>query len=142
MADLKMLWKLNDICLYVPDLDLAIEFYTKKMGFNLVSRRDIYYAEFEFSGTSLTIWREDEVYQAVKKEHMGGDGHHFMLAIKVPTLQDVDDLYEELSARGVECISEPKTYHWNCRAVYFKDLCENIWEIFAITEDYKKGLDD
>lgn len=138
-ADLRRLQKLNDICLYVPDLEEAVKFYTEKMDFK-IKRRQPGYVEFDFQGTSLTLWQVDGVYLALKKEHLGGMGHHFMLAVKVVASQEVDEIYEELTRRGVECISLPTTYPWGARAVYFKDLIGNIWEIFAWEEIDGPGL--
>ncbi|MFF2447406.1 VOC family protein [Neobacillus sp. NPDC058068] len=138
-ADLSLLKKLNDICLFVPNVEEAVQFYTDKMGFELV-RRQPGYVQFDFQGTSLTLWQEDGVYRAIQKEYLGGEGNHFMLAIKVPSLEDVDQLYEELVNRGVECISPPETYQWGSRAVYFRDLNKNIWEIFAWEEGNGPGL--
>jgi len=138
-ADLSLLRKINDLCLFVPDIEEAVEFYTEKMGFEII-RRQPGYVQFDFQGTSLTMWQEDGVYRAVKKEYLGGEGNHFMIAIKVPTLEDVDNLHEELVSRGVECISEPETYPFGSRAVYFRDINKNIWEVFAWVEGDGPGL--
>ncbi|MBS4208207.1 VOC family protein [Bacillus sp. FJAT-50079] len=139
MADLNMLTKLNDICFYVPDLEEAVQFYTEKMGFE-IRRRQPGYVEFLFQGTSLSLWQVDGVYHAVKKEHLGAIGHHFMMAINVPTIKDVDELHEELIGRGVECIAPPKTFPFGARAVYFKDIIGNIWEVFAWVEGNGPGI--
>ena len=132
MADLELLTKINDICLFVPDMEKAVDFYENKMGFKLKSRRGALYTEFEFQGTGLTLWAEEEVASyAIPKECLGKEGHHFMIAIKVENPQIVDDISAELTKNGVECISVPKNYHWKCRTAYFKDINGNIWEIFA-----------
>ncbi len=132
MSDLSFLTNINDICLFVPDMEAAIDFYQNKMKFEVKSRRGRFYTEFVFCGTSLTLWAEDEVTAyAIPKEYLGKTGHHFMLAIKVPTSEVVDDISAELKKNGVECISEPQDYHWECRASYFKDIFGNIWEVFA-----------
>lgn len=132
MADLKLLTNINDICFFVPDMEAAVDFYKNKMKFEVKSQRGLFYTEFLFQGTSLTLWAEDEVAAyAIPKEYLGTDGHHFMMAIKVPDSKQVDLISEELKKNGVECISEPQDYHWECRASYFKDIFGNIWEIFA-----------
>ena len=69
-------------------------------------------------------------------------GHHFMLAVKVPALADVDAIYQELIANGVECIQQPTTYEFGSRAAYFLDYEKNIWEVFAWKEGNGPGLLD
>ena len=49
-------------------------------------------------------------------------------------MEDVDELYEEFTKRGVKCISKPHTYNFGSRAAYFLDHEENIWEFFAWCE--------
>ena len=47
--DMPLLTKLNDICLFVDDLEETAAFYTTKLGF-AVRRRQPGYIEFEFQG--------------------------------------------------------------------------------------------
>lgn len=132
MDELKALTKVNDICLFVPDMKAAIEFYRDKMKFKIKFQRDDLYVIFDFQGTKLTLWQEKEVTDyAIDKKYIEGEGHHFMFAIKVETPEEVESISKTLQENGVECITAPRDYHWNCRAVYFKDLFGNIWEIFA-----------
>jgi len=42
-----------------------------------------------------------------------------MIAIKVPSVQDVNDIYAELTSRGVECIGEPRDFEFGARASYY-----------------------
>lgn len=134
-----MLKKLNDICLFVQNFEESVLFYTEKMRFEII-RRQPGYVEFDFVGTSVTLWNEEGVYAAIGKEELGGPGHHFMLAVRVPQLEDVDDIISDLESRGVKIISRPRTYAWGSRAAYFKDNSENIWEVFAWEEGPGPGL--
>ena len=63
-----------------------------------------------------------------------------MIAVKVPSFQDVDDIAAELIGNGVKCIKEPTTYVFGSRAAYFHDYDENIWEVFAWEEGNGPGL--
>jgi len=123
---------INDICLFVPDMTKAIEFYTKKMEFEIEFQRALDYVILKFQGTSLTLWNENEIKKyAIDKEYIDGNGHHFMIAIRLNNINDVVNASNHLKKNGVECIAEPKDYHWRCRAAYFKDIFGNIWELFA-----------
>jgi catechol 2,3-dioxygenase-like lactoylglutathione lyase family enzyme len=134
----KLLTKINDFCLFVENFELCVDFYMNTLGFDL-KRQQEGYVEFEFHGTSITLWDINGVYTAIPREHLN-NGHRFMVAILVPELSDVDDLYHELTARGVNFISLPVTYPWEARAAYFTDPEGNIWEIFAWAGEKVPGL--
>lgn len=153
-AILGKLANLNDICLFVQDMDKSIDFYQNKLNFRIIRQQPVYtdefgnpleeemigYVEFDFNGTNLTLWRETGVYRALKKEFLGEKGNHFMLAVKVDSFQEVDDICSELVKNGVELLTEAITYEWGSRAVYFKDPDNNIWEVFAWQEGSGPGL--
>lgn len=136
---LEKMRNLNDICLFVRDFEESIKFYVEKLDFEVI-RRQPGYVEFNFNGTAVTLWNEEGVYAAIPKEELGELGSHFMLAVKVPLNQDVDDICTEIKSRGVKFISEPTTYPWGARAAYFKDNSGNIWEVFAWEEGDGPGL--
>lgn len=145
MSKLDMLTKINDICLYVNDFKGSLKFYTEKFGFKVKrlqpNPENANYAEFDFKGTSISIWeKKGGVYEAFDRKYIDGNGHSFMIAIKVPTLQDVDDIYEELTENGVNCILKPETFPFGARASYYQDFENNIWEVFAWVEGNGPGL--
>jgi catechol 2,3-dioxygenase-like lactoylglutathione lyase family enzyme len=134
----------NDICLFVKDFDGALEFYKKKFG--MIPKRlqpsesDANYAELDFEGTTVTLWARSGVYDVIDSRYVEGGGHPFMIAVKVPAISDVNDIYDAFSANGVVCIKEPATYAFGSRAAYFLDYEENIWEIFAWVDGDGPGL--
>jgi len=144
VGTLEKLTKLNDICLFVDDFWGSVNFYTEKFGFKLKrlqpDEKTANYAEFDFNGTTVTLWQRDGVCEAMEGDFLGPYGHHFMLAVKVPALADVDSIYEELTKRGVSCIHPPVTYPFGSRAAYFQDYEGNIWEVFAWEKDNGPGL--
>lgn len=139
MSKLGMLTKVNDICLYVNDFWGSLNFYKEKFGFKVKrlqpNEESANYAEFDFHGTSVTLWDKKGVSEILESKYLDGLGHHFMIAVKVPLLQDVDDISNELISNGVTCIKEPTTFEFGSRAAYFLDFEKNIWEVFA----WKKG---
>lgn len=146
MSKLEMLTNINDICLFVKDFQGALKFYTEKFGFKVKRLQPdpehANYAEFEFHGTAVTLWDKKGLCEVVDHTYIDGDGHHFMMAVKVPALQDVDDIAEELIGNGVNCIKEPTTYGFGSRAAYFQDFEGNVWEVFAWEEGNGPGLLD
>lgn len=144
MGCLDKLTKLNDICLFVDDFWGSLKYYTEKFGFKVIRLQpdpeNANYVQFDFEGTAVTMWQKDGVIAAMGDGHLGEYGHHFMLAVKVPELSDVDEIYETLTANGVVCIQQPTTYEFGSRAAYFLDYEKNIWEVFAWEEGNGPGL--
>ena len=144
MSSLQKLTKVNDICLFVKDFQGSLKFYTEKFGFKVKRLQPdpehANYAEFEFQGTSVTLWDKKGLCEVVDHTYIDGEGHHFMIAVKVPALKDVDDIYDELTANGVNCIKEPTTFEFGSRAAYFLDFEGNVWEVFAWEEGNGPGL--
>jgi catechol 2,3-dioxygenase-like lactoylglutathione lyase family enzyme len=144
MGALDKLDKVNDICLFVKDFSGSIKFFTEKFGLKLKrlqpDSENANYAEFDFRGTSVTLWDKKGVCEVIDSKYLDGEGHHFMIALKVPGIQDVDDIYKALTQNGVTCIKPPATYPFGSRAAYFLDYERNIWEIFAWLEGNGPGL--
>lgn len=135
MSALNKMNKINDICLFVKDFKGSVDFFQNKFGFKLIRLQpnevDANYAEFEFHGTSLTLWDQDGIASVVDATYLGEDGHHFMIAIKVNSVDDVNAIHDELTKNGVTCIKAPTDYEFGSRASYYLDYEENIWEVFA-----------
>ena len=144
MGSLQKLTKLNDICLYVKDFQKALKFYTEKFGFQVKRLQPdpehANYAEFEFQGTSVTLWEKKGLCEVLDSRYVDGEGHHFMIAVKVPEVMDVDQIHDELTGNGVECIKAPTTFEFGSRAAYYLDCEGNIWEVFAWEEGNGPGL--
>lgn len=141
---LEKLRRINDICFYVKDFKGSLKFFTEKFGFEVKrlqpTPETANYAEFDFQGTTFSMWERSAVCGVLDEKHLGGEGHNFMIAIKVPSLEDVDNIYKELTGRGVECIRTPQTYPFGARASYYLDNERNIWEVFAWVDANGPGL--
>lgn len=138
--------KINDICIYVEDFQAAIKFFTEVFGFTVKrlqpTPETANYAEFDFQGTtSLSIWERAAVQRdAIPAEVLGGIGHRYMIAIKVPSVDDVTAICAELADRGATIVKEPTDYEFGSRAGYVLDCEGNIWEVFAWFEGNGPGL--
>jgi catechol 2,3-dioxygenase-like lactoylglutathione lyase family enzyme len=125
--------RINDICLFVKDFEGSIKFFTEKFALKRLppDSDNIYYARFDFCGTILTLWDKQNVREVIDHKYIDGEGHHFMIAIKVSDAQDVDDVHRALTHNGVVCIKPPEDYPFGTRSSYFLDHEKNIWEVFA-----------
>jgi lactoylglutathione lyase len=109
----------------VKSMDESIEFYTKRLGMTLVSRREIKQnnAEIAFlmiDGTNhrieLTWWRE-------KKDYSEGDQlDHIAFGVA-----DLKGLMQELKANDVEIAKEPYTLGQGSGQIAFIKDPNGIW---------------
>jgi lactoylglutathione lyase len=119
--------KILHTCLNVSDLDRSIGFYTKFIGLNLISRREVKQnnAEIAFledeggAAIELTHWRD-------KKVLVEGDNFdHIAFAVK-----DVGATVGELKASGVTIAMEPFSLSGSSsRIAFIKDPDGNWLEL-------------
>jgi predicted enzyme related to lactoylglutathione lyase len=110
-----MITNIKFISIPVADHDRAVEFYTKKMGFMITTDQ-------QFGPSSR--WVE----MKIPKGETGivlftPPGHEDRIGTFMPMSYQCDNVqrtYEELKARGVEFVQEPKVESWGTSAI-FKD---------------------
>jgi len=124
------------VALVVKDYDEAIDFYTKKLHFELIE--DTYQPEQDkrwvvvvppgSSGTNLLLARASNSEQEpfVGKQTGG----------RVFLFLNTDDFwrdYHDMQAKGVVFIREPKQQEYGMVAV-FEDLYGNRWDLLALNQ--------
>ena len=117
--------------LFVADFKRARDFYENVMGLELVQGTDGVDAYFAFgSGGLLLIAHEtaDDLLSPQDVDHLPARGGRFVMAAAV---DDVDEAYADLLAKGTEFIRVPEDRHWGLRCAHFKDPDGNVWEIHA-----------
>jgi|688.fasta_scaffold685669_2 catechol 2,3-dioxygenase-like lactoylglutathione lyase family enzyme len=132
---------LTDICLITRDIDASVEFYTKKLHFQLSSQMPGF-ADFVGHGIVLALWDAKKLEETTGVPGQTGEptGHGVMLAIQVDSPAEVDQAYEDLSARGVVFYGAPKDYPWNTRSIFFAGPSGEFWEFYAWREGGKPGV--
>ncbi len=126
------------IAIVVKDYDEAIEFYTKKLNFELLE--DTYQAEQDKrwvvvappggSGTTILLARASKPEQEPFVGNQTG-GRVFLFL-------NTDDFwrdYKVMIEKGVQFIREPKEADYGMVAV-FKDLYENQWDLLQLNKDH------
>jgi lactoylglutathione lyase len=123
--------KIAHTCLNVADIDRSINFYTKQMGLNLVSRREIKQnnAEIAFltdeagGALELTRWRD-------KKSLIEGDNFDH-IAFEV---NNIDDTVAQLRQHEVPIAMEPFSLQGSpSRIAFIKDPDGNWLELIERT---------
>jgi len=126
------------IALVVRDYDEAIEFYTKKLNFELLD--DTYQPEQDKRwvvvappGSRETTILLARASNAEQEQYIGSQagGRVFLFL-------NTDDFwrdYNEMLEKGIEFVREPKEVDYGTVAV-FKDLYGNLWDLLELKEDH------
>lgn len=130
---------INLAVLFVSDLGRARTFYQDTLGFALTFE-DSSSAYFELEGASLLL-----LTIAGAQDLLSGDVVAAQHATKVSSqlvafVEDVDAVYAELVAKGVEFVRTPVDRAWGMRTAHFRDPEGNIWEIAqSLSEESREG---
>ncbi|MCP4070341.1 MAG: VOC family protein [Hyphomicrobiales bacterium] len=126
------------VALVVKDYDEAIDFYTKKLHFTLVE--DTYQAEQNkrwvviappgSSGTTILLARASKREQQPFIGNQSG-GRVFLFLNSDDFWRD----YNEMRARGIKFVREPKNQDYGIVAV-FEDLYGNLWDLLQLSDDH------
>lgn len=122
----------------VRDYDEAIEFYTKKLNFDLIEdtyqpeqdKRWVVVAPPNSKGATILLARASKEEQ---KDFIGNQagGRVFLFL-------NTDDFwrdYNAMIAKGIEFVREPKEADYGTVAV-FKDLYGNLWDLLQLNENH------
>lgn len=133
-----MIQSIVNISLVVNDYDEAIDFYTKKLKFNLIE--DTYQPEQDkrwvvvsppgSNGTAILLAR------ASKEEQISFIGNQ--TGGRVFLFLGTDDFwrdYNDMVAKGIEFVREPQEQDYGTVAV-FKDLYGNLWDLLQFRENH------
>lgn len=123
-----MITRINAAVLFVRDFDACVKFYRDTLGLK-VKDSDVGFMSFSVEGQELALMDlagasqmiSEEVIQPKKK-----GAPRFLLGAFV---ENTDETYEALKAKGVAFIKPPTTQPWGQRTAYFQDPDGNIWEI-------------
>jgi catechol 2,3-dioxygenase-like lactoylglutathione lyase family enzyme len=118
---------ISAITLFVEDLDAAKQFYGKVFGL-LVVWEDNNSAVFKFGDTLINLLKITEAKELIEpaKAASREAGSRFVFTI---TVDDVDAMCAELTARGVKLLNGPMDRPWGIRTASFVDPGGYIWEI-------------
>ncbi len=137
--ELKMKQKIIYISLIVRDYDEAIEYYTKKLNFNLIedtkltdAKRWVVVSPPGSSGTSILLAKASTPEQ---KNFIGNQtgGRVFLFLHTDNFLED----YNKLKSNGVKFLENPREEEYGTVAV-FEDLYGNRWDLLQLRDSLDK----
>ncbi|MEL7187216.1 MAG: VOC family protein [Pseudomonadota bacterium] len=130
------------VALVVHDYDDAIEFYTEKLNFSLV--QDLYQPEQDKrwvvvappgspESTLLLARASNDEQEAFVGNQSGGRVFLFLAT------DDFRRDYDEMRAKGIEFVRDPKTEAYGTVAV-FKDLYGNLWDLIEYAHGHPSAF--
>lgn len=124
--------KITDVCMIVADAERSIRFYVDKLGF-VLRRRAEGFADFKGAGITLALWELGHMaaHTGISPKPSPPAVHKACVAVELPTPEEVDRQYQELSKAGVVFVRPPADHVWNARCCYFADPDDNLWELYA-----------
>lgn len=126
------------IALVVRDYDEAIEFYTRKLCFELIedtylpeeNKRWVVISPPNSTGTTILLAKASKEEQ---KHFIGNQtgGRVFLFLNSDDFWRD----YNEMTEKGIEFVREPKKAVYGIVAV-FKDLYGNLWDLLELNSEH------
>ena len=126
------------VALVVRDYDEAIEFYTKKLNFELIEDTDqpeqdkrwVAVSPRGSVGTTLLLAKASKSEQEPFIGNQSG-GRVFLFLNTDNFWRD----YEQMVAKGIKFVREPKTEEYGIVAV-FEDLYGNSWDLLELNDNH------
>lgn len=137
-----MMQSIIHVAVVVGDYDEAIEFYTRKLGFNLVEdtyqpvedKRWVVVAPPGSSATTVLLARASNEHQ---KKYIGDQtGGRVFLFLRT---DDFARDYAMMKSKGVRFVRDPKTESYGTVAV-FEDLYGNRWDLIEYAPDHLMSI--
>lgn len=120
------------ISLLTDDVPRLVAFYRDVLGFAVENPMDDY-TEFVSEGVRFAVCNRKELVNATHHPRFSepARGQSFELAFPLPTREEVDRAYAEITANGATPVQPPATMPWGQRTAFFADPDGNIHELFA-----------
>ena len=118
---------ISAITLFVEDIAAARRFYGEAFGLP-VHYEDDASVVFNFGNTLINLLKTSAAPELIEPAAVAprDAGARMQLTISV---DDVDALCAELTARGVKLLNGPMDRPWGIRTASFRDPAGHIWEI-------------
>ena len=120
--------RIDVVVLFVEDLDRAKAFYRDTLGLQ-IQFEDEFSTNFKLENTLLHLLNIAGAQDLLSSDAVPVQrpiGSSFQL---VAFVENVDAVYADLVAKGVEFVRKPVDREWGMRTTHFKDPDGNIWEI-------------
>lgn len=127
-----MIRKIDAVVLFVEDLKTCMVFYRDKLGLLNTFNDDVSSA-FRLEEQDFVLLERAAAIKMIGEEALSfhnQTSHRVLLCVGV---ENVDNTYAELTAKGVTFIKPPVSQAWGRRTAYFADPEGNLWELWHST---------
>ncbi|MGC2034329.1 MAG: VOC family protein [Thermoplasmata archaeon] len=127
-----MIDHVNAVVLPVRDVKKCTAFYRDTLGFKLNHEDDesaFLSIDGKKGGLVLGLIAIDNVAQLISEDQVRPREETIHRTYYAVFVENVDQEYEELRAKGVRFVKPPTTHPWGQRIAYFEDPEGNLWEI-------------
>ena len=118
---------ISAITLFVEDLPTTKAFYEKVFGLPIHYEDDAS-AVFNFGNTLINLLTVSEAHELIAPAAVGSPDSGSRIQFTI-TVDDVDAMCADLTARGVELLNGPMDRPWGIRTAAFRDPAGHVWEI-------------
>lgn len=120
--------RISMVTLGVDNLERAIEFYERGLGFpKMDSPPEV--AFFTLNGTWLGLYGRDALAEDAQVSSDGEGFNAFTLSHNVGSEKEVDEIVSQAVAAGAELVKKPQKVSWGGYSGYFKDIDGHLWEV-------------
>jgi lactoylglutathione lyase len=130
--------RIDAVVLFVADLERARAFYRDTLGMTM-EFEDQASAGFRLENTLLLLLTIAGAQDLLSQSAVAAQRPTGSSSQLVAFVEDVDAIYADLVAQGVEFVRMPIDREWGLRTAHFKDPDGNIWEI---AQSLVKGSDE
>lgn len=132
-----MKMKLEGFGLFVNDMGAMIRFYRDVLGFEIRESEDTSNVYLEKDGTLFLLYGRDDFEKMTGRRFAFAQGiqGHTEIALSVENFAAVDQVYDDVVAKGAQPVMEPTTEPWGQRTCYIADPEGNLIEIGSFCQD-------
>ena len=121
--------RLSVVTLGDKDLQAAIDFYSKTLGWEQMPWDSDAVAFFKLNGVVLSLFPSGALAKDAQVSAEGGGFKQFTLAYTTRTKEEVDQIIADLQEKDVEIVKQPEEVFWGGYSAYFSDPDGNLWEV-------------
>ncbi len=121
--------RLTIITIGVEDLKAMTTFYETAFGWKTLSSSNEQISFFKLNGILLSLYPKEDLALDAEVSSEGSGFNGFAMAFNVNSIQEVNELFEDLKQKGVQIIKPPQNAFWGGYSGYVCDIEGNLWEI-------------
>lgn len=130
--------RISIVTLGVGDLDRAVLFYEKGLGFERVPYESDEIAFFDAGGVQLALYPWDALAEDTTVGPTGSGFRGVTLAQNVESSKDVVEMIAAAVGAGGTLVKAPQPVFWGGFSAYFADPDGHLWEVACGSAEYAK----